>query len=71
MVGIELVADKASKKPFDPKRRVGADVCAKVRRHGVIIRPLGDVIVLMPPLAMPVGDLEQIVHAVAEEVRAI
>ena len=29
MVGIELVADKATKQPFDPKRRVGADVCCE------------------------------------------
>ena len=49
MVGIELVADKTTKKSFNPKRRLGAEACAKVRRHGVIIRPLGNVIVLMPP----------------------
>ena len=61
MVGIELVADKATKRPFDPKRRVGAEVCAKIRRHGVILRPLGDVIVLMPPLAMELDDLRRII----------
>ena len=71
MVGIELVADKSTKRPFDPKRRLGAAVCAKVRRHGVIIRPLGDVIVVMPPLAMSAEDLKRIVRAVTEEVRAI
>ncbi|MGB7158078.1 MAG: adenosylmethionine--8-amino-7-oxononanoate transaminase [Tepidisphaeraceae bacterium] len=71
MVGIELVADKATRRPFDPKRRLGAEVCAKVRRRGVIIRPLGDVLVLMPPLAMPVADLERIVRAVSEELRAL
>jgi adenosylmethionine-8-amino-7-oxononanoate aminotransferase len=67
MVGIELVADKATKRPFDPKRRVGAEVCAKVRRHGVILRPLGDVIVLMPPLAMEVDDLRRIIDALEAE----
>jgi len=67
MVGIELVADKATKQPFDPKRRVGAEVCMNVRKHGVIVRPLGDVIVLMPPLAMGVDDLGAIVKAVASE----
>jgi adenosylmethionine-8-amino-7-oxononanoate aminotransferase len=71
MVGIELVADKATKRPFDPKRRLGAEVCAKVRRRGVIIRPLADTLVLMPPLAMPVDDLRTIVDAVAAETRAI
>ena len=71
MVGIELVADRTTKQPFDPKRRLGAEVCAKVRRHGVIIRPLGDVIALMPPLAMPLEDLGRIVAAVRQEVAAI
>src|SRR5688572_7778701 len=71
MVGIELVADKTTKQPFDPKRRLGAEICARVRRHGVIIRPLGDVIVLMPPLAMPVEDLQTIVNAVRKEISAI
>ena len=71
MVGIELVADKPTKRPFDARRRLGAEVCAKARAHGVIIRPLGDVIVLMPPLAMPTEDLRRIVDAVAREVSKI
>ncbi|MEA2736017.1 MAG: adenosylmethionine---8-amino-7-oxononanoate aminotransferase [Humisphaera sp.] len=69
MVGIELVADKETRQPFDPKRRLGAEVCSKIRRHGVILRPLGDVIVIMPPLAMKTSDLRKIVDAVATEVR--
>jgi adenosylmethionine-8-amino-7-oxononanoate aminotransferase len=71
MVGIELVEDRQTRKPFDPRRRVGAAVCQAIRNHGVILRPLGDVVVLMPPLAMPVGDVERIVDAVAAEVRAL
>jgi adenosylmethionine-8-amino-7-oxononanoate aminotransferase len=71
MVGIELVADKETRQPFDPKRRLGAEVCARIRRHGVILRPLGDVIVIMPPLAMETGDLRKVVDAVAAEVREI
>ena len=71
MVGIELVADKNRNKPFDPKLRIGASVCARVRNHGVILRPLGDVIVLMPPLAMTMDDIEKIVSAVYREIAAI
>lgn len=71
MVGIELVADRATKRPFDAKRRLGAEVCTRVRRHGVIIRPLADTLVLMPTLAMPLEDLQTILDAVAAEVRAI
>jgi len=67
MVGIELVEDKLTRKPFDPRRRVGAEVCTNLRRHGVILRPLGDVIVMMPPLAMGVEDLNMIVDALLAE----
>ena len=65
MVGIELVEDKASRKPFDPRRRMGAEVCLKVRQAGVIVRPLGDVVVLMPPLAMGMDDLAMMVESLA------
>src|SRR4051812_4875808 len=61
MVGIDLVAEKSTKKPFDPKLRTGAAVCQRLRSHGVLLRPLGDVIVLMPPLTMEIEDLRTIV----------
>jgi adenosylmethionine-8-amino-7-oxononanoate aminotransferase len=71
MVGIELVADRATKQPFDPRRRVGHAVCAAIRKHGVILRPLGDVIVMMPPLAMGVDDLRTIVRAEQAAIAAL
>jgi adenosylmethionine---8-amino-7-oxononanoate aminotransferase len=64
MVGIELQG-------FDPQARTGAAVCAAVRKHGVILRPLGDVIVLMPPLAMGLQDLHTIMAAVRTEIAAL
>lgn len=71
MVGIELVEDKRTKRPFDSKRRLGAEVCTRTRAHGVILRPLGDVIVLMPPLAMGLEDLEKVVGVVRREVQRL
>ncbi len=56
MVGIELVADRATQEPFPAKVRMGHQVTLAARRRGVILRPLGDVIVLMPAPAMP-GEL--------------
>ncbi len=52
MVGIELVADRSTRQPFDPDRRVGEAVCRAARDHGLVIRPLGDVVVVMPALSM-------------------
>ena len=71
MVGIELVANKQTRAAVRPQRRVGAAVCLSAREHGVIVRPLGDVVVLMPPLAMGEDDLARVVRAVAREVAAI
>jgi adenosylmethionine-8-amino-7-oxononanoate aminotransferase len=67
MIGIELVADRETGKPFDPARRVGAEFCTRLRKRGVILRPLGDVIVIMPPLAIAWDDFSLIVDAVREE----
>ena len=52
MAGIELVRDKRTKTPFPPETRMGAAVCQSAREQGVFLRPLGDVIVIMPPLAI-------------------
>ena len=71
MVGIELAADRAKRTPFDPKLRVGTQVCLRLRRRGVMLRPLGDVIVLMPPLAMGLDDLRTIVDALRVELAAL
>jgi adenosylmethionine-8-amino-7-oxononanoate aminotransferase len=71
MVGIELVEEREPRKPFDPKRRIGAEVCQRIRRHGVILRPLGDVVVMMPPLAMELDDLKKIVASVAQEIETL
>jgi adenosylmethionine-8-amino-7-oxononanoate transaminase len=71
MAGVELVADRAAKRPFDPRARVGAALCQRLRRHGVILRPLGDVIAIVPPLAIDAGRLRRIVDAIATELDAI
>lgn len=71
MVGIELVADRASATPFPPDRFVGAKVCEAAREYGVILRPLGDVIVLMPPLSITGSEIEVLVDAVARAVADI
>jgi adenosylmethionine---8-amino-7-oxononanoate aminotransferase len=63
MVGIEL--DR-----FPPALRMGHRVTLEARRRGAIIRPLGDVIVLMPPLAISEQDLRRLVAITAEAIEA-
>ena len=64
MIGIELVADRAKRKVFDPAKRVGAAVCLQARQRGVIIRPLSDVVVLMPAPAMDRDTLTRLCEGV-------
>jgi len=68
MAGIELVADRNGPVPLDPIKRVGAAVCLKARDRGVIVRPLGDVVVLMPAPAMDVQTLDNLLTAVVETI---
>jgi len=66
MIGIELARERtAHPVPFTAAMRVGHRVCMEARSRGVVIRPLGDVIVLMPPLAISAGELEALVDATA------
>jgi adenosylmethionine---8-amino-7-oxononanoate aminotransferase len=52
VAGIELVSDRATKTPFPADRRMGARVCHRLRERGILLRPLGDVVVVMPPLTI-------------------
>jgi len=69
MVGIELVADKATRLPFPAARRTGHRVILEARRLGAILRPLGDVLILMPPLSISAAELETLC-TVAQEAMA-
>ena len=63
MVGIDLGE-------HDPALRLGHRVTLEARERGAIIRPLGDVVVLMPPLSISKPDLRRLVEIVAESIRA-
>jgi adenosylmethionine-8-amino-7-oxononanoate aminotransferase len=71
MVGIELVADQETRVPFPAERRVAWNLCMRLRRHGILLRPLGDVLVLMPPLSIITEELRLLTGAIAEELRGI
>ena len=71
MVGIELVEDKATLKSYPSAKRVGHQVIREARKKGVIIRPLGDVIVLMPPLTISEEELKMLLDVVYESIRTV
>ncbi|MDR1012969.1 MAG: adenosylmethionine--8-amino-7-oxononanoate transaminase [Lactobacillales bacterium] len=65
---IELVADKKTKKAFDPRWRVGYQIYQKALDFGLLLRPLGDVLYFNPPLII---NKEQIDEAVKKCTQAI
>ena len=71
MVGIELVKNRKTKKPYAPKDKIGQKVTQEARRRGVIIRPLGDVIVLMPPLAIEEQTLKRLIDVTYESIKLV
>jgi len=68
MTGIELRDRGAS---FDPAMRVGRRASLAARRRGVVVRPLGDVVVLNPPLTMSDAEARMLVEAVAESIAEV
>lgn len=62
MVGIELVVDKNTKKSFPAEAQVGHQVIQEARKLGLLLRPIVDVIEIVPPLAVSEGELETICH---------
>jgi adenosylmethionine-8-amino-7-oxononanoate aminotransferase len=71
MAGIEIVADRKTKESFPPERKVGQRIARKAREKGMLLRPLGDVIVLMPPLSSTEGEIEALVEAAAWAIGAV
>ncbi len=64
MAGVEVGMDKAKDKSFPPEVRMGHKVIMACRKHDVIVRPLGDTIVLMPPLSSEPEELDLLLDAV-------
>ena len=63
--GIELVADRATRLPYPPAERRGMRVCRAARLRGVFLRPLGDVVVVMPPLTVTDAEIDLLAAALA------
>jgi 4-aminobutyrate--pyruvate transaminase len=59
---LELVEDKASRRPFDPKRGIGPAVVAKAQANGVILRAMGDAIAFSPPLIISEDEIAEMLR---------
>lgn len=64
MCGIELVADRDTKASFATGDRTGYHICLSLRDRNIFLRPLGDVVVLMPPLSSTDAELQHLASSV-------
>jgi adenosylmethionine-8-amino-7-oxononanoate aminotransferase len=69
VAGIELVKDWRTRKPFDLREQAGIRVCEAMAKRGVLTRPIGSVIVLMPPYCSTAAQAATMVGVLAESVR--
>ena len=71
IAAIELVKDKTTKEPYPWEERVGVKVCLEARKQGLLMRPLGHIIVIMPPLIIKEHELDRLLHIVYESIKTI
>jgi adenosylmethionine-8-amino-7-oxononanoate aminotransferase len=69
--GVELVADWRTRKAFPLKAQAGIRVCEAMARRGVLTRPIGNVIPLLPPYCTTGAQLRKIVRTLRESIAEV
>ena len=70
-MAIELVAHQQTKKPYRLEERVGHKVAMEARRQGLLLRPIGNVMILMPPLSTSLPELRRMVEILRASIEAV
>nr|WP_108669220.1 adenosylmethionine--8-amino-7-oxononanoate transaminase [Peribacillus acanthi] len=71
MIGIELVSAKGTKEPYHWNDRIGVKVSKRAKELGLLTRPLGNVIVFMPPLASTESELAEMIEILHQSIKDI
>jgi adenosylmethionine-8-amino-7-oxononanoate aminotransferase len=71
MAGVELVADKETRRPFEPSQGVGARVLREARQRGLVARVKGDSFLVAPPLVTSAEQVDRIVEILRDSIRAV
>ncbi|MEZ0324096.1 MAG: adenosylmethionine--8-amino-7-oxononanoate transaminase [Hydrogenothermaceae bacterium] len=71
MAGVELVKDKKTMEPFDYGLRTGFKIARKMLKRGIWVRPLGDVMVIMPPLSITEEELDYFLDSLKDSIREL
>ena len=71
MVGIELVQDTTTKTPYPLSAKTGHHVAAIARSKGLILRPIGNVLVLIPPLSTTPEELKKMLEIIKKSIETL
>ena len=71
MVGIELVHERTTKREYAWEEKIGIRATQEARRRGLILRPLGNVIVLMPPLSISLDELKELTAVTRDSIQVV
>ena len=69
--GIELVENKETGTPYPWEDKIGIRVCLEARKRGVFTRPLGNTIVVFPPLVISNSELDMLLNVLQESIRVV
>ncbi|WP_246559456.1 adenosylmethionine--8-amino-7-oxononanoate transaminase [Citrifermentans pelophilum] len=71
IAGIELVKNKTTREPYIWEERIGVQVCQEAQKHGLFLRPLGNVIVIFPPLVISLDELKLLMDGIEASIQTI
>ncbi len=71
MIGIDLVKIKSPREDYLSQEKIGIRVCQEARKMGVILRPLGNVIVLMPPLSIRHDEINKLLEVTYQAIKIV
>jgi len=70
LMGIELVTDKDKKTPIKPKKSINKIFFEEGKKHGIYLRTLGNIVMLVPPLAISENDLDLLLNRTIKTIRS-
>jgi adenosylmethionine-8-amino-7-oxononanoate aminotransferase len=70
LMGIELVTDKKKKTPIHPKKSINKIFFEEGKKNGIYLRTLGNIVMLVPPLAISENDLELLLNRAIQTIRS-
>ncbi len=71
VAGVELVKDWRQREPYKLEEQIGFKICAAMAKRGVLTRPVGNVIVIMPPYCVTENQCKKIISVLAESIEEV